>query len=139
MADIVRIDQHPRRPTVGRVTPAGSRRGVVDRVVERDVPIRVHRAADVAPAPATAAPRALTEPQLAARFFPLVALVTAADLATKAWAVSVLADAPVRLGPWLSLSLAFNRASAGGVWLGESTRALNFTATSVIVGVALKR
>jgi lipoprotein signal peptidase len=137
MADIVRIDQHPRRPTTGRVTPAGGRRVVPERVVERDVPIRVHRDADVATTVPVAAPRPLTEPQLAARFFPLVVLVAAADLATKAWAVSTLAEAPVRLGPWLSLSLAFNHASAGGVWLGENTRALNFTATGVIIGLVL--
>jgi lipoprotein signal peptidase len=137
MSDILRIDQPTRRPTAGRSTPPTGRRTIV----ERDVPIRVHRTADVAPAAARAvAPRtaaALTEPQLAARFFPLACVVAAADLATKAWAVASLAGESVRLGPWLSLSLAFNRGSAGGVWLGENTRALNFTATGIVVGLVI--
>ena len=137
MADVIRIDQH-RRPTTGRTTPPGARRPVV----ERDVPIRVVRSADLPTAPAAAttvarAAAALTEPQLAARFFPLAFVAAAADLASKAWAISALSTESVALGPWLSLSLAYNRASAGGVWLGENTRALNFTATGIVVGLVI--
>ena len=138
MADVIRIDQH-RRPTTGRTTPPGARRPVV----ERDVPIRVIRSADLPKAsaePRTTVARAaaaLTEPQLAARFFPLAFVAAAADLASKAWAISALSVESIALGPWLSLSLAYNRASAGGVWLGENTRALNFTATGIIVGLVI--
>jgi lipoprotein signal peptidase len=138
MADVIRIDQH-RRPTTGRTTPPGGRRPVV----ERDVPIRVVRSADLPKAPAeptttvARAAAALTEPQLAARFFPLAFVAAAADLASKAWAISALSTDSIALGPGLSLSLAYNRASAGGVWLGENTRALNFTATGIIVGLVI--
>jgi lipoprotein signal peptidase len=135
MADVIRIDQVParRRPTAERAR----------RTPDRPVELPVHREAERAaprtarreePATVAAVARGLTELELAARFFPLVLLVVAADLTTKAWAVAALAERTVSLGPWLSLSLAFNGASAGGVSLGEHTRALNFTATGVVVG-----
>jgi lipoprotein signal peptidase len=104
------------------------------REVERVVPLATHRAA---PTTAAAAARGMTELELAARFFPAAFAVAAVDLATKAWAVAALAERSVTLGPWLSLSLAFNRASAGGVSLGEHTRAINFTATGVVVGLVI--
>jgi lipoprotein signal peptidase len=124
MTPVTPIEPRLRRPDVSRRP----------RLAELDVAIPVHRE------PATTRrveprERPLSEMALAARFFPLVAVVVAADLATKAWAATSLAARTVRLLPALSLSLHFNPASAGGVWLGEETRALNFTATGIVVGV----
>jgi signal peptidase II len=76
------------------------------------------------------------EGALAAVFFPVVLLVAALDLATKAWAVAALgAGEHTALLPGLSLALVFNTASAGGVWLGEHTRAINFAATGIVIGM----
>lgn len=77
----------------------------------------------------------VTEAELAQLFLPIAALVVAADLATKAWAVTALAGARHTIFSWLSLTLVFNGASAGGVWLGDNTRAINFAATGIVVGL----
>lgn len=134
MPDIVRIDRTPRRPVSHRLPPIG----------DRPVTLTLHRNADrvVAAETTRATPTAspvppLTERALAARFFPLMLAVVGLDLATKAWAVATLAGGSIALGPWLSLSLAFNRASAGGVSLGEHTRTLNFVATGLVVGLVV--
>jgi lipoprotein signal peptidase len=107
---------------------------VVELPVHRDADRAVDRAARARAEVRAVAATGLTELQLAARFFPAVLAVAAADLATKAWAVAALAERSVALAPGLSLSLAFNAASAGGISLGEHTRAINFTATGIVVG-----
>ena len=76
-----------------------------------------------------------TERALAARFFPVVALVACVDLVTKLLASAALADgAPRSLGP-LALQLVYNVGSAGGVMLGAHTRAFNLAATGLVVGL----
>jgi signal peptidase II len=125
------------------VTPIEPRRRRRDsnprtRIVERDVTIPVHRELGREATRAVVLPQrdaGYSELALAARFFPVVAAVVAADLATKAWAATALAARTMTLSPLVSLSLAYNRALAGGVSLGENTRAITFAATGVVVGL----
>jgi signal peptidase II len=126
MTPVTPLEPHLRRRDANRRPPRADRH--VDRVVE----IAVHREPEVARAP-EASP--LSERALAARFFPLAALVVAVDLATKAWAASSLAARSVRVSDGLSLALSYNRASAGGVSLGAHTREVNFVATGIVVGL----
>jgi signal peptidase II len=130
MSIVTPIEPHIRRRDHGRQPKT---------VVERGVAIPLHREPLPAPklVPEIVAEGALTERELAARFFPVAAVVLAADLVTKAWATTALADGAMRLSPTFGLALAYNPASAGGVWLGEHTRVLNFGATGVIVGLLL--
>jgi lipoprotein signal peptidase len=77
----------------------------------------------------------VTDRALAARFVPVAAAVVCVDLTTKLVAAAALADgAPRALGP-LALQLVYNVGSAGGVMLGAHTRALNFAATGLVVGL----
>ena len=140
MATVLPFDPHARRRTP--VTPATPPRPRGD--TERVVPIPVTRTADHATAVATAravpavaaVPTPLSERALALRFFPLLALVAVADLATKAIAVAMLGgEQTIALGGPLSLHLVYNTASAGGVWLGAHTRELNMVATGIVIGM----
>jgi lipoprotein signal peptidase len=133
------------RPTESRmtsVTPLEPRRRRRDtnppRTVERDVTIPLHRELGRESTRAVVHPQrdaGYSELALAARFFPLAAAVVAVDLMTKAWAATALAARTMTLSPLVSLSLAYNRALAGGVSLGENTRALTFAATGIVVGL----
>ena len=137
MATVLPFDPHARRRTPA--TPATPRPRAEQ---ERVVPIPVTRTADRAAtlaAPVAAAvaeaPAPLSERALALRFFPLVALVALADLATKAIAVAALGEQTIPLADRLSLHLVYNTASAGGVWLGAHTRELNMVATGIVIGM----
>jgi lipoprotein signal peptidase len=137
MATVLPFDPHARRRTPS--TPAAPPRPRAER--ERVVPIPVTRTADRATAMATPvaavaeAPAPLSERALARRFFPLVALVALADLATKAVAVAALGEQTIPLAEPFSLHLVYNTASAGGVWLGAHTRELNMVATGIVIGL----
>jgi len=135
MTPVTPIEPHLRRRDGAR-RPSRVERG--DRAVERTVPIPVHRepqrAEPVEPMEPDIEGR-LSERALAARFFPVVAAVVAADLATKAWATSALATRAVRLVDGVALALHYNRASAGGVSLGAHTRDLNFLGTGIVVAL----
>lgn len=104
-----------------RRTPAWARRAIIARTTSRGA--------------ATLSAGRVDETELARTFLPVVALAVTADLATKAWAVAALSGGRHALFSWLSLALVYNGASAGGVWLGESTRAINFVATGVVVAL----
>lgn len=104
-----------------RRTPAWARRAIAARRPSR--------------APVDYGLASVDEAALARVFLPIAALVVAIDLVTKSWATTALAGHAVHLASWLSLSLVYNGASAGGVWLGESTRAINFAATGIVVGL----
>lgn len=84
---------------------------------------------------AVAARPAVDELALAREFFPLVLIVALVDLATKAFAVAGLGGAPLSLGGPFALHLIHNTGAAGGVWLGEQTRAINFMLTGIVVGL----
>jgi signal peptidase II len=141
MATVLPFDPAFRRtPRAFRaVTGRGTGRAVPPpRTVRRDTPIprRAARAV-VGGVAAHAAERGaqLSERALAARFFPLALAVAAADLLAKLVAVAALADGrPRALGPF-ALQLVYNAGSAGGVMVGEHTRALNLAATGVVVGL----
>lgn len=130
MTIVTPIEPHIRRRDLGRLPKT---------VVERGVAIPLHREPLPAPklVPELVAGGGLTERELATRFFPVAAVVLAVDLVTKAWATSALSDGAMRLTSSLGLALTHNPASAGGIWLGEHTRVLNFGATGVIVGLLL--
>ena len=142
MATVLPFDPHARRRTPTAPATPPRPRGEPERQ-ERVVPIPVTRTADRATAlprtvatPAVVEPAALSERALALRFFPLLALVAIADLATKAIAVALLGgQEAIALGGPLSLHLVYNTASAGGVWLGAHTRELNMVATGVVIGM----
>jgi signal peptidase II len=137
MRNVTPIEPHIRRRDVGRQPRPVTERGVAI-PVHQELPFVAPRVApSVAPSvvPATLVRPPVDEMALAARFFPLVAAVAAAELASKAWAASALADRTVNVASSLALSLAYNPASAGGVSLGEHTRAINFTATGIIIGL----
>jgi signal peptidase II len=94
-----------------------------------------------------AQPRALSAPRAApavppavVSFLAVTATTALGDLATKAWAVHALAGRHVHVAPGFSLRLVYNTASAGGVWIGEYTLAINALATLLAVlltGVAV--
>lgn len=75
------------------------------------------------------------ERALARWFFPLALLVAAVDLASKWFVVAGLAPGETVGGGRLALHLVYNGLSAGGVSLGEHTRAINFAATGVMIGL----
>ena len=116
MASVLSFEEALRRRT-----PAWARRAITAR----------------RPSPGAVASGAATvdEAELARTFLPVAALVVALDLATKGWAAAALAGHVVHLASWLSLTLVHNGASAGGVWLGAGTRAINFAATGIVVGL----
>jgi lipoprotein signal peptidase len=125
----------PRRGVAGRRAAASAPRTTTGR---RDTPIprRAVRAVAGGVAAHSAVRGArITDRALAVRFFPLALAVACVDLATKIVAASTLADgAPRAFGP-LALQLVYNVGSAGGVMLGAHTRALNFAATGLVVGL----
>jgi signal peptidase II len=126
MTTVTPLEPHLRRRDTNRRPPRTDRR--IDRVVQ----IAVHREPEVERAPEA---HPFSERALAARFFPLAALVVAIDLATKAWATTTLGARTVPVAEGLSLALSYNRASAGGVSLGAHTREVNFVATGIVVGL----
>ena len=150
MAIVLPFDPAFRRtPRVGRAVapPAGGRvggrsvadaRGAAQDRPRRDTPIPRRAARAVAGGVAAHAAEQgarVGERALAARFFPLAAMVACADLLTKSIAAATLADgAPRALGP-LAFQLVYNVGSAGGVMLGAHTRALNLAATGLVVGL----
>jgi len=132
----------PFEPIVRRATPLVQRAvaAVAPRVRRRHArwmaPTRAAVPLHVVPREAARVAPAVGERALARVYFAAVLLIAALDLATKAWAVAELAGAPrLAVAPGFSLALVFNTASAGGVWLGEHTRALNFAATGVVIGL----
>ena len=89
---------------------------------------------------ALSAPRATVVPAALASFLAITGATALCDLATKAWAVHALGGRELPVVPGLSLRLVFNTASAGGVWIGEHTWAINALATLLAVlltGVAV--
>jgi lipoprotein signal peptidase len=66
-------------------------------------------------------------------FFSIACAAAAVDLVSKQWAIAALEGHRVPLAPRLSLGLVYNTASAGGVWLGEHTVALNALATLLAI------
>ena len=66
-------------------------------------------------------------------FFSIACGAAALDLASKQWAVATLDGRHVALAPRVSLGLVLNTASAGGVWLGQHTWALNALATLLAI------
>lgn len=129
----------PFDPTFRRRTPPRPRVAAAA-TPGRDTPLprRAMRAVAASIEPALARPlvaEPIDERALAWRFFPLLLLVAALDLATKALAVRLLAGAEwVTSGPF-ALGLVFNRGTAGGLSLGDHTRAINFASTGIVVGV----
>lgn len=114
------------------------RRGGLRAPASLTSPASVARAAATPSVPravAAAPAAAVDERALAREFFPLVLIVALLDLATKALAVAGLGADPVGVGGPFALHLVYNTASAGGVSLGEQTRAINFMATGIVVGL----
>jgi lipoprotein signal peptidase len=75
-----------------------------------------------------------------ASFLAITGAAAVCDLATKAWAADALAGRHLPLLPGVTLRLVYNTASAGGVWVGEHTWAINVLATLLAVlltGVAV--
>jgi signal peptidase II len=69
------------------------------------------------------------------QFAAWAALAVAADLGTKFWAVTALADGRVVLSDWFSLMLVFNTGVAGGASIGAYT--WHFNVLSTLATVAL--
>lgn len=87
-------------------------------------------------------PHALATPasssqQIALRFMGWATLVLMADLVTKQWAVTSLADRAVPLVDWFSLFLVFNTGAAGGVSLGPYTWLINLAGTAATVAMVV--
>jgi len=75
--------------------------------------------------------------QIALRFMGWATLVLMADLLTKQWAVTSLADRSVPLVDWFSLFLVFNTGAAGGVSLGPYTWLINLAGTAATVAMVV--
>jgi signal peptidase II len=75
--------------------------------------------------------------QIALRFMGWATLVLMADLITKQWAVTSLADRAVPLVDWFSLFLVFNTGAAGGVSLGPYTWVINLIGTAATVAMVV--
>jgi signal peptidase II len=74
---------------------------------------------------------------IALRFIGWAALVLLADLSSKYWAVTWLADRTIPLGDWFSLFLVFNTGAAGGVSLGTHTWLINLIGTAATVAMVV--
>ncbi len=75
--------------------------------------------------------------QIALRFMGWATLVLMADLITKQWAVTSLADRAIPLVDWFSLFLVFNTGAAGGVSLGPYTWLINLVGTAATVAMVV--
>ncbi|GJG85631.1 hypothetical protein tb265_08120 [Gemmatimonadetes bacterium T265] len=77
----------------------------------------------------------ISEPVLARRFFTAALLVAIVDLLAKALAAAVLPLGHLFGHGPVALMLAYNTGTAGGMSLGEHTRAINLVSTGVVVGL----
>jgi len=75
--------------------------------------------------------------KIALRFIGWATLVLMADLITKQWAVTSLADRAVPLVNWFSMFLVFNTGAAGGVSLGPYTWLINLIGTAATVALVV--
>lgn len=128
MASVLPFD-----PAFRRRTPAAARR-VVAALPTRPTPLP-RRAMRAVGSAALGSTPAIAEPVLARRFFTASLLVAVVDLLAKALAVAALPlDRLVGRGP-VALMLAYNTGMAGGMSLGDHTRAINLVSTGVVVGL----
>jgi signal peptidase II len=67
------------------------------------------------------------------RFVSWAALAAAADIASKHWAVTSLAERTIVLSDWFALMLVFNTGALGGVSLGPHTWLINVLSTIATV------
>jgi signal peptidase II len=74
---------------------------------------------------------------IALRFMGWATMVLMADLISKHWAVTWLADRTIPLGEWFSLFLVFNTGAAGGISLGPSTWLINLIGTAATVAMVV--
>lgn len=74
---------------------------------------------------------------IALRFMGWATLVLMADLITKQWAVTSLADRTIPLVDWFSLFLVFNTGAAGGISLGPYTWLINMAGTAATVAMVI--
>lgn len=70
-----------------------------------------------------------SDSRVAMSFIGWASLAVAADLGTKYWAVSSLADRSIVLTDWFSLMLVFNTGVAGGASIGPQTWLINVLGT----------
>ena len=123
----------PFDPAFRRRTPAAARR-VVAALPVRPTPLPA-RALRAVSAAAIGATPVIEEAVLARRFFTAALLVAVVDLLAKALAAAVLPLGQLfGRGP-VALMLAYNTGTAGGMSLGDHTRAINLVSTGVVVGL----
>lgn len=74
-----------------------------------------------------------SDSRVAMRFLGWAALAVIADLGTKYWAVTSLADRSIVLSDWFSMMLVFNTGVAGGASIGPHTWLINVLSTVATV------
>ncbi len=123
----------PFDPAFRRRTPAAARR-VIAALPARPTPLP-RRALRAVGSAAIGATPVIAETVLARRFFTAALLVAVVDLLAKALAAAVLPLGElIGRGP-IALMLAYNTGMAGGMPLGDHTRAINLASTGVVVGL----
>lgn len=128
MASVLPFD-----PAFRRRTPATARRAVAAPLARpTPLPRRAMRAVGSA---AIGATPVIPETVLARRFFAAALLVAVVDLLAKALAVAVLPLGHLLGRGPIALMLAYNTGMAGGMSLGEHTRAINLVSTGIVVGL----
>lgn len=134
MTQITPIEQLRRRtPTAHRELPLSDRGVLIP--VHREIALPRRDVARARAVRTVVETRGWSESQLAVRFFPLMGAIAVVDLVTKWWATTWLAGRTVAASAPISLALTYNGASAGGVSLGDQTRAINFLATGIVMGL----
>lgn len=128
MASILQFD-----PTLRRRTPATARPTVAARPARpTPLPRRAMRAVGSA---AIGETPVIAEPMLARRFFTATLLVALVDLIAKALAVAVLPVGQLLGRGPIAFMLAYNTGTAGGMSLGDHTRAINLASTGLVIGL----
>ncbi len=74
-----------------------------------------------------------SDSRVAMRFIGWAAIAVIADLGTKYWAVTSLADRSIVLSDWFSMMLVFNTGIAGGASVGPHTWLINVLSTVATV------
>ncbi len=128
MASVLPFD-----PAFRRRTPAVAHRAVSSSAPRpTPLPRRALRAVGSA---AIGATPVISEAALARRFFTAALLVAVVDLLAKALAVAVLPLGQLYSRGPVGFYLAYNAGTAGGMSLGDHTRAINLVSTGIIVGL----
>lgn len=128
MASVLPFD-----PAFRRRTPAAVRR-MVAALPARPTPLP-RRALRAIGSAAIGATPVISETVLARRFFTAALLVAVVDLLAKALAIVVLPLGQLLGRGPIALMLSYNAGTAGGMSLGDHTRAINLASTGIVVGL----